>query len=76
MIHSLSLEDDNDKRAEDSSPPASTDPLSPTQRESADQVSDLPVQHNFKKLPLTQMSDADSAIGLVREREGREREGE
>ncbi|XP_019855352.1 PREDICTED: uncharacterized protein LOC105313719 isoform X3 [Amphimedon queenslandica] len=59
-----SISDDNDKRAEDSSPPASTDPLSPTRRESADQISDLPVQHSFKKLPLTQMSDADSAIGL------------
>ena len=49
--------------------------FSPTRRESADQVTDLPV-HGFKKLPITQMSDADSAIGLVRRKRERETETE
>ena len=76
---SLSIDDDNDRKVDTSSPPMMTDAVkqssSPTRRESADQVTDLPV-HSFKKLPITQMSDADSAIGLVRRKRGRERERE
>ena len=74
LSFSLSIDDDNDRKVDTSSPPMVTDAVkqsfSPTRRESADQVTELPV-HGFKKLPITQMSDADSAIGLVRRKRER-----
>lgn len=69
-IHLLIYIDDSDLPMTDITPTDSVTgtslrpPPSPSRRESADEVADLPRYH-FKKLPINQVSDADSAIGLV-----------